>query len=488
MMQRTLLLTALCVLLGGCAAVSSRAPESSSRDAGECHALYADVDRAVDAAGVRDGAAARVAQFAQLRVNRLLASFAAEPMNAEQTRAWIMHMAALDLDARRVELANLPSPAHESLSRQHGDVSEALARCSVQLQADDLAVPARLQQLREAARVPDDYDSWKRVAGVYWLSRIPFASGVRRYQAQAQAVFDAPLEALPVAGRLIAYRASTAQATGSATPLARLPHDVLGVPQPDDTTLDALFDFHAPVWIVDEVDANDRIGRVVFDAAGDPTVDVSQPTLYRRLAHTRVGEWTLLQLVYSVWFPARPKSGALDLLGGELDGIVWRTTLAPDGAVLMHDTIHSCGCYHQFFPTPRAQLRMSPEGIEEGAFVPQRLDASAAPPALRVAARTHYLQRVLTAGAPYADARTLQLAADDDLRSLALPGGGRRSAFDTDGIVAHSARGERYLFWPMGVRNPGAMRQWGRHATAFVGRRHFDDARLLERYFDFELP
>ncbi|MNC92616.1 hypothetical protein D3C83_90760 [compost metagenome] len=44
-------------------------------------------------------------------------------------------------------------------------------------------------------------------------------------------------------------------------------------------------------------------------------------------------------------------------------------------------------------------------------------------------------------------------------------------------------RGERWLFWPMGVPEPGAMRQWGRHATAFVGRRHFDDPGLLERYF-----
>ena len=35
----------------------------------------------------------------------------------------------------------------------------------------------------------------------------------------------------------------------------------------------------------------------------------------------------------------------------------------------------------------------------------------------------------------------------------------------------------------MGVPEPGAMRQWGRHATAFVGRRHFDDPDLLERYF-----
>jgi hypothetical protein len=31
------------------------------------------------------------------------------------------------------------------------------------------------------------------------------------------------------------------------------------------------------------------------------------------------------------------------------------------------------------------------------------------------------------------------------------------------------------------------MRQWGRHATAFVGRRHFDDPRLVERYFEIDL-
>jgi hypothetical protein len=28
------------------------------------------------------------------------------------------------------------------------------------------------------------------------------------------------------------------------------------------------------------------------------------------------------------------------------------------------------------------------------------------------------------------------------------------------------------------------MRQWGTHATAFVGRRHFDDADLIERRFE----
>jgi hypothetical protein len=32
------------------------------------------------------------------------------------------------------------------------------------------------------------------------------------------------------------------------------------------------------------------------------------------------------------------------------------------------------------------------------------------------------------------------------------------------------------------------MRQWGRHATAFVGRRHFDDPWLFERYFALDRP
>jgi hypothetical protein len=28
-----------------------------------------------------------------------------------------------------------------------------------------------------------------------------------------------------------------------------------------------------------------------------------------------------------------------------------------------------------------------------------------------------------------------------------------------------------------------AMRAWGRHATAFAGKRHFDDPDLFEKYF-----
>jgi hypothetical protein len=74
---------------------------------------------------------------------------------------------------------------------------------------------------------------------------------------------------------------------------------------------------------------------------------------------------------------------------------------------------------------------------------------------------------------------------DDERRlaSLPLPSGGTRSAYGPDGLMPGSERGERYFFWPMGITSAGQMRQWGHHATAFVGRRHFDDPLLLDSYF-----
>ena len=75
----------------------------------------------------------------------------------------------------------------------------------------------------------------------------------------------------------------------------------------------------------------------------------------------------------------------------------------------------------------------------------------------------------------------------DSLRSLPS-GDGYRSLFGPYGIVRGSDRSERYLLWPMGIRSPGAMRQWGRHAIAFVGRRHFDDPYLISTLFSVIEP
>jgi hypothetical protein len=82
--------------------------------------------------------------------------------------------------------------------------------------------------------------------------------------------------------------------------------------------------------------------------------------------------------------------------------------------------------------------------------------------------------------------KTYQALDESRLRSLAIEGDAgsvRGSLYAPDGIIAGTQRGERYFFWPMGVRDAGAQRQWGRHATAFVGRRHFDDADLIDLRF-----
>lgn len=90
-----------------------------------------------------------------------------------------------------------------------------------------------------------------------------------------------------------------------------------------------------------------------------------------------------------------------------------------------------------------------------------------------------------TGARPAQDARRYALRDEHELRSLPLaqPPAERRSLYGPDGLVAGSERGERFLFWPMGIASAGAMRQWGHHATAFVGRRHFDDVDLLEQRF-----
>ena len=239
-----------------------------------------------------------------------------------------------------------------------------------------------------------------------------------------------------------------------------------------------------------DADLPGELGWHAGDVGDVPRIVSRLPVVYRRASHARYQGRTLLQLNYWLWFPERPKGAGWDILGGHLDGVLWRVTLAPDGTPWVFDAIHPCGCYHLFFPTARAVARPQPESLDETVFIPQSLPrlSGDARVELRIDSGTHYLRRILVRDGLAQGAAEYVFAEDDSLRSLPLPGGGRRSVFRPDGIVPGSERGERWLFWPMGVPEPGAMRQWGRHATAFVGRRHFDDPGLLERYFTLDQP
>jgi len=480
---------AVTAALAGCAgksppvrAVAPPAPSDAALEASleVCREAYRRLDERVEDAGVGDAQAARIPGFPYLRIDRFLAADAIRPDASDvDFGVWVAHLRDRDLEARRFEVANLEGKADAARLEQ-------LARCSTQLMEAELTSREARAKLLSVASVPDDYDVGMRVLGLYPFTSLPFKAGVGDLHERMQQSFSTPLEKLPVSGRLLRYRPPPAAvalpADVAAGILAAAEVDPAGIPRLDEADARRLLAAFAPVYAIDVTGPDDRIGIPYWSADGLPGVDVAEPVVYTRIAHTRFEGRTLVQLVYSIWFPARPAEGDFDLLAGRLDGITLRVTLDVDGRPLVYDSMHNCGCYHLFVPGTRLERRPPSQAYEEPLLVPQRLQPGSGRLVVRIAHGSHYVQRMYFDDAAL-EGTVYAFRDDDALRSLPLAGGGRRSLFAPDGVVPGTERGERWFFWPMGIAEPGAMRQWGRHATAFVGRRHFDDPDLLERYF-----
>jgi hypothetical protein len=462
-------LTKLCLLFllclsGGCALLGDGQPNRPAI-VDSCAQWLAQLDQATADTGRTDAAYARIAHYPYLRVDRFTASLKNDP--SESLPALLEKMRLLDVNARRHELLD---------ARQLNRVES----CGLALLANDLKDSERMRRLVDSVEVPDDYVTAYRIMGIYGLTKLPFALGVKKLESERRAQFFANtqwLERLNDTNR----------------------KETIYTVQPsiENTELDRLFRVHAPVFLIPRESDADAPGALEW-MGHEVGVNITKPVLYTQLAFTRYGTHRLRQLIYTLWFTERPvaKEAAIDLLAGKLDGLMIRVTLAPDGSALVYDSIHPCGCYHQFFPTAAAVSKPSPLGLDEWAFIPRTLPAWLPGDKLLVqlASGTHYIDNVslLSSQANLLStlpkpALELEMRAYDSLRSLPTEGGGFRSAFDPRGFIRGSERLESWLFWPMGIANAGAMRQWGKHATAFVGRRHFDDPRLMEDRFIFDL-
>lgn len=476
--------------------------ESEAPQVRECAEWYRVLDERAAAAGTRDAQDARVPGFPYLRVSRLLAALRpAAASNEYALQALADRMLALDLEARRYEIMNLPPEQLPDL-RDASDIgSEGTAglrfalqrtqQCGRLLREIDLAKPESRDALLRRAEVADDYRLLDRIIGMYWFARLAFAEGVRRHEEETLAAFRRE-PALPEGASLVRYAPEPdwpLPRSQVAAILARAAENALGIPEPSENDLKALLAAYAPSFEVEVKGDYDRFGALRWlRDTNAPTVEGADLAVYGHPAWTRYQGKVLLQLVYTLWFPQRPPQSEGDILAGTLDGITWRVTLAPDGEPLVYDTIHPCGCYHMFFPTPRAAARPGPGGVVEWMFSPQSLPrmAEGERPVVRIASGTHYIERVSVTHGTDSVVR-YALRPYGELRSLFRFIGPRGSAFGPDGLVPGTERAERFAFWPMGIASAGAMRQWGRHATAFIGRRHFDDADLFERRFRFDL-
>jgi hypothetical protein len=255
----------------------------------------------------------------------------------------------------------------------------------------------------------------------------------------------------------------------------------LEIPLPGDAARGALLARYAPVLTVGSDDQWDQPGRIILTDKR-PQVDTSEPVAYQWLSWTRFRGHNLLQLNYQFWFSERPAEGGMDIYAGHLDGLIWRVTLKPDGNVLFYDSIHACGCYHKVYPV--ANGLKAADLPDAPAFYPRRApNARDNRVALQLSPGTHYIVGVETFRED-ADIPAHKYALENATSLLALPTDqGYASLYDQRGLVPSSRRAERFLLWPLGVPSAGAMRQPGTHATAFIGRRHFDDPLLPGQIF-----
>ena len=463
--------------IGGCARDPLR--ESATLDPiRECASLFATDDARILHAGVRDAQYRAIPGHPYLRIDRFHAALTTRLGEPAARATWLRQLAAFDATSRRIEHRNL-APA----TRPGADEIAALDRCAQRATAALLADDAAFTALLTRIRVDDNYSLWRRALGLYPLAAQFALRGVARLQAREGRYFSASAASNPdpVNGAAYGFR-DPEQPEHVAGLIAQAPRDALGVPVLDAAARARLFAAHSPVFAVAGDDVADRIGRVSATAARIH-VDVSDPVIYTYLTYTGFAGDVLAQLNYVVWFPARTARSAFDIYAGALDGITWRVTLDSDGSVLLADTMHNCGCYYMAFPGRALKPRTGIEEFAEPLWIPRTLP----PPdpgrrVIELSAGEHYVRGIRSAHDELSVTPLRELPYEA-LKNLAVPEGSMRSLFGPDGLVDESARAERFVLWPLGIPSAGAMREAGHHAIAFVGKRHFDDPDLLDRYF-----
>lgn len=415
------------LMVAGCAGTPFDAHLASPNEPlRSCAHWYEALDQAVDAAAVRDAQYPRVSGFPYLRVSRYLSSLRDHARASDSAlRVWSDRLLELDLEARRFEMQNLPE-----WSGSRDAALKRTADCGRLLRDADVANPAARGELIARAVVPHE-DSPARV--VLRAAPVPNAAGQR-------VTFAPPPAGLPrstVAGMLA---------------LARL--DPLGQPLLTERAFEQVAATYAPSVELVVASDYDRFGQLRWlRRQVTPYVDAAEPVLYVQPAYARLGERTLLQVVYMMWFPS-----------SQLDGLVWRVTLSPEGEPLLYDSMLACGCHHQFFPTALAkpEATVGLPRVAEGERPLVRLGADHAVEGVSLVSGNDSLVRY-------------GLRAYDELRSLRTLEGTHRSVFGPRGVIA-------------GGQSAGAARQWGRQATDADGRPHFDDADLIEKRFTLVIP
>ena len=485
----TVFMIGLCAfILAGCAIlpeISRSTHVGESGPVGICASFFDLLDQRTRQAGALDPGSFRVRNYPYLRVNRFLASFGNQVEGGPTFAAWVDQMQAVDQNARRHEIANLAMYYKDKPSSEdeRDELFSKVVACGNLLKGVDFQEAEQRKELPRKVVVPDEYITLRRVFGLYPLISLFVAQGVENWQERAQKSFSLEPPVDWQASRYVPEQRGNLLAVREI--VAQTERDRLGIPQYSPEAKAALFRFYAPVWEVQTQGNFDLIGSPVWTHEGVLDVDTKRPAAYTLLSFTRFKGEILTQLNYIIWFPSRPKENAVDLYGGLLDGVNFRATLDRNGEPLLYESIHNCGCYYKSFPTKRLKV-LEKITYREPPLILKAPEVNPSTEFMTVAmeSRTHYVQHLYPLPREIQpESRVYSLVDYGQVLSLPLPQGGRGSMFSQDSIAPGSERLERWILWPTGVISPGAMRQWGRQAVAFVGKRQFDDPYFMERMF-----
>ena len=468
----------LCGALVSCAAHPPTEFAGWFKDFSSCRDEYAAMDARVAAAGVGDAAYYRVAGFPYLRSDRLLASFRNEVQGVNQVGGWIRRMREFDQEAREYEYINLGMTTREAAIQRF-----RFLNCGRALAGMELDDPAGMSRLLAAVQPPDEYSTLARAIGLYPLA-IPLM------QAELTAQQDAELREL--AQPLSDLKSSAPLRLWSVKPVENLDlvnnayahavPDELGLPGLVDSEWRALAEYYAPLLWIETSDQSDYPAAPRLTATG-ADADTQQPLVNYQVNFTRFGGQALTQISYFIWFKGARTDGS-----SALDGLIWRVTLDARGRPLLYESLHESGRDHRWFPVQPMTRRADSGYWHE----PQLVDPQAAPArfaTLRLASGSHLLRHVT--GPQQAEAEQqaqYELRPYENLFTLPNPAGGTRSLFGPDGLVRESRGPDPSWWFSSGLRQPGALRQYGHHAIAHIGRSHFDDPFLLESVFTPDAP
>jgi hypothetical protein len=123
-----------------------------------------------------------------------------------------------------------------------------------------------------------------------------------------------------------------------------------------------LVSYYAPVLIQQRVNTTaqrhpypqeyDQIGTAQLrrEANGELKATIGgAPVVYAIYQKLPLGEREHVQLTYTAWYPAHPKTKTFDLEAADIDSCVLRVTLDDQNAPLLFETIAACGCFHKAF-------------------------------------------------------------------------------------------------------------------------------------------